>query len=127
MCVHHPRLRSPSGVRGGGLDDPLPELRRVTMLRSSSPQRGPKLNITAIIVFDRKKGRIHGTYLHGSIEEADEVGVKRSRHRLLAEIVERLGCKATALDAIEVPHEDLPSASLDRVDPKKRRLVPTTS
>jgi len=54
----------------------------------------------------------------------DEPGVNRNRYRLLTEIAERLDYDVAGLDAIELPHDDLPRSGIERIDPVTRSVVP---
>lgn len=80
------------------------------------------LHAVVLVAFDRKSGKVHGTFVHGSLGRADEEGVKRSREKFLAELKARLGSRVE-LDTLQLPLEDLKDAWVDRVDPATRQAV----
>lgn len=95
------------------------------MIRASAPRGREPLHTTVVIAFDRATGQVHGTYVHGSFGGPDAPGVTRGRERLLTEIAARLDERDGGLDTLELLLDEFPSAGIERVDPKTRRLEVT--
>jgi hypothetical protein len=76
-----------------------------------------------IVAFDRTSGRVHGTFVHGSLDTADQAGVSRSRERLIAAVIDHPGRDRTRIETVEVPLGELPPGAIERVDPVTRKVV----
>ncbi len=80
------------------------------------------MNGVALIAFDCRDGRILSTFVHGSVGKPDAAAVARQRERLAREVAGKSGDRP--FDILEVSLRDYPAlATIDRVDPDKRRLV----
>ena len=87
--------------------------------------RGPgdvSLSAVVLVGFDRSKGQVHGTCVHGFHGAADEAGIARSRERLLKDLRGRIG-GGVELDVIQLPVADLEDGWIERVDPVTRQPV----
>jgi hypothetical protein len=92
------------------------------MISMTKGGAGEPLHAVVLVAFDRASGRVHGTFVHGSLGAPDEAGVKRSREKFLALLRTRLG-SAVDLDTLQIPLEDLKDAWVDRVDLATRQPV----
>jgi hypothetical protein len=75
-----------------------------------------------LVAFDRTTGRVHGTFVHGSLGgPPNEADVQRS-DRFLADLSARLG-GGIDLDVLRLPLEELKEAWVDSVDPGTRMPI----
>lgn len=76
----------------------------------------------ALIAFDCQDGQILSTFVHGSVGEPDAAAIARRREQITNEVAGQRGDRP--FDILEVPLRDFPAlATIDRVDPSKRKLV----
>lgn len=80
------------------------------------------LHALVIVVFDRATGKVHGSFVHGTLGGPDEEGVMRSREQFLTELKARLG-SGVELDTLQLPLEQLKDAWVERVDPATRQPI----
>lgn len=106
-------------MRRRALQVPRKESAMISMTKGHTVE---PLHAVVIVVFDRASGKVHGTFVHGSLGGPDDAGVKRSREKIVAELKTRLGSRV-ALDAIQLPLEELKDAWVDRVDPATRQPI----
>jgi hypothetical protein len=92
------------------------------MISMSKGRKGEALHAVVIVAFDRANGRVHGTFVHGSLGGPDDAGVKRSRERLMMDLRDRLG-GAADLDTVQLPLDELKENWIERVDPATRQPV----
>lgn len=90
-------------------------------MRLTTSKSGQAPKTVLIVAFNPSNGSVYGTFAHSSYGE-DPEGLARSRTRLLSSLRTDLGAKGK-IDTLEVPHDQLPSATIERVDPKRRTLV----
>jgi hypothetical protein len=98
---------------------PRKELAMISMTKGHTVE---PLHAVVIVAFDRASGKVHGSFVHGSLGGPDEAGIKRSREKFVAELKTRLG-SGVALDTIQLPLEELKDAWVDRVDPATRQAI----
>ena len=92
------------------------------MISMTKGRTGEQVHAVVVVAFDRASGRVHGTFVHGSLGAPDEAGVKRSREKFVAQLKARLG-GTVELDTLQLPLEELKDAWIDRVDPATRQPV----
>ena len=92
------------------------------MVNLSKGPHGETLRTVVIVAFDRVNGRVHGTFVHASLD-TDEAGVARSRERLIAVVIDHPERHRTQIETLEVPLRELPAGAIERVDPVTRKVV----
>lgn len=92
------------------------------MIAMSKGRKGEALHTVVVVAFDQANGRVHGTFVHGSLGSPEEADVKRSRERFMTELRVRLGDDAD-LDTVQLPLDELKESWIERVDPATRKPV----
>ena len=92
------------------------------MISMSKGRKGETLHAVVVVAFDRANGRVHGTFVHGSLGDPEEAGVKRSCERFMTELRERLGGDAD-LETVQFPLDELKTSWIERVDPVTRKPI----
>ena len=92
------------------------------MIKMSGGPSGEPFSAVVIVAFDSKKGDVYGTYVHAYHGETDEVGVERSREKLLKDVRGRPGGCAD-IELVQVRLAELEEGWIERVDPTTRTVV----
>jgi hypothetical protein len=95
------------------------------MIRMSKSANGQPLHAVVLLAFDPVTGQVHATFVHGSHGGADPAGIERSREHLLRDVRSRLDTHAQ-VDTLDIPLEELPEGSIERIDPVTRRIITRT-
>jgi hypothetical protein len=93
------------------------------MFKISKPPSGPALHQTALVAFDRATGRVYGTFVHASLDPEDPGEISRSRERFLKDVASHVRPERVEIEVLHVAMHELPTGSIDRVDPQTRKLV----
>ncbi len=93
------------------------------MFKISKALGGVALHQTALVAFDPATGRVYGTFVHASLQPDDPDGISRSRDRFLKDVASHVRPERAEIEVLQVPVHELPAGSIDRVDPKTRKLV----
>jgi hypothetical protein len=93
------------------------------MIRISKPPGGEALHTTLLVAFDPANGAIYGTFAHASLQQEDAIGLARSRETFLADIATHIEQRQAQVELLELPLHELPPGSIQRVDPKTRKLI----
>jgi hypothetical protein len=91
------------------------------MIRMSSGPDGAGIQAVVIVAFDRVTGQVHATFAHGSHGSADAYALERDRDRLLAELADRIGADAAALETIELSLDELSASWIEQIDTRTRK------
>ena len=92
------------------------------MIKMSRSPSGEAFSAVVIVAFDRTKGHVHATYVHGFEGDTDKGGVERARERLLKDLGGRFGSCAD-IELVQLPLNELEDGWIERVDPTTRNVV----
>jgi hypothetical protein len=92
------------------------------MLSMTKRRDSDMLQAVVLVAFDPETGRLHGTYMHGSLGAPDDAGAKRAGDRFLRRLAQRLGGSAK-IDTIHVPVAAIKDTWVERVDPATRKII----
>jgi hypothetical protein len=98
------------------------ELKERKMIAMSKSPYVEVLEGVVLVAFNRATGRVHGTYVHGSLGVPDEPGLKRGGEEFVKKLKARLGGKVE-LDTIRLPLDEVKDTWIEPVDPATRKPI----
>jgi hypothetical protein len=104
------------------MDVLLLELTERSMIRISGGPGGEAFSSAVFVAFDRKTGRVHGSYVHSSAGEAGEDEIGRGRRRLLDDVRGHLG-ESAEIEVIQIPSTELHHGWPEHVDPATCKVI----